>query len=434
MGTKGKTLGGSSAINFGNIIFPSKVGMNTWESLGNPGWGWDDFAPYIKKFHTGTGPSEQTRNFLKGVKWRQEDQGTSGPVRVSYGEDHLPYHAAWLETFKNLGFELTDDPIKGAGVGPFINPGAIDPETHTRSHAGIAYYKPVQRRHNLRVVTHAYVERIFLQQTDNLVMATGVQASIAGKRYDHPAPKEVILAAGASQSSQLLELSRIGDADRLQSFGINTLIDNKGVGENVQDHANVSFAYEVAEGMPSTDKMREPDFAASVMESFRKFGRGPYTVMPCVPAFMPYPDSEESRAALVSKITTPPQEAKMPGQRKQDEAIRQILDKNEPSCQYILSPGQISARAGTGPKEIYGPWHEGYFISITAILSYPLSRGSIHLQSSDPQDTPRIDYGLLRHPADLELLARHARWMDKIPQTEPLASLLKRGGQRLHDP
>jgi choline dehydrogenase-like flavoprotein len=142
--TKGKTIGGSSAINFGNIIFPSKVGINTWEALGNPGWGWDDFAAYIKEIHMGHGPLEKTREFLKGIKWNKGDQGASGPLQISYGKDYLPYHAAWLEKFKNLGFELTGDPIKGAGVGVFINPGGIDPERHTRSHAGVAYYAPMQ--------------------------------------------------------------------------------------------------------------------------------------------------------------------------------------------------------------------------------------------------------------------------------------------------
>lgn len=404
--------------------------------LGTLVGGWEDFAPYVKKFHTATGPSEKTRNYLKGLTWSASDQGTTGPVQISFGEDYyLPYHAAWLETFKNLGFELTEDPIKGGGVGAFISPGTIDPVTHTRSHAGVAYYPPsVQQRPNLRVVTNAHVEKVILQSDDELVSATGVQVLFSGKRYTIPANKEVIMAAGASQTPQLLELSGIGDAGLLQSFGVPVIIDNKGVGENLQDHANVSFAYEVAEGMPSADKSREPEFKAWAMGMY-KAGRGLLTMMPCVPAFMPHPDfSNEDLAALVSKIRDPMQEAKVPGLRRQYREIQQLLSKNQPSCQYILSPGQISARAGPGPKDIYGTKYPGYFISITAILSHPLSRGSVHMQSVGPQAPPMIDHGILRHPADLELLARRAMWMDKIPQAEPLASMLKKGGKRLHDP
>lgn len=262
-----------------------------------------------------------------------------------------------------------------------------------------------------------------------------MDASISGKQYTLAANKEVILAAGASQSPQILELSGIGDADILKSFGIHTIIDSKGVGENLQDHANLSFSYEVAKGMPSADRAREPDFAAQSMESFKKEGRGPLTTMPCVPAVIPYPGfSEESRRALLSKMINPAQETKVPGQLKQYEAIRRRLIQSKASCEYLLTPSQISARAGESTKEIYGLRHPGYFISLTAILSYPLSRGSVHLQSADPHAAPRIDNGILRHPADLELLSRHAMWMDKIPETEPLASLLKKGGKRLHTP
>lgn len=159
-GTKGKTLGGSSTINFGNVIFPSRAGVEACGSFGNPGWNWDAYEPYITKFHTATGPSEEVREYLKGLQWTEGDYGSTGPVQISFGKDYLPYHAAWIETIKELGYELTEEPIKGVGTGPFINPGTIDPKTHTRSHSGVAYYPPsVQQRPNLRVVTHAFVER-----------------------------------------------------------------------------------------------------------------------------------------------------------------------------------------------------------------------------------------------------------------------------------
>jgi choline dehydrogenase-like flavoprotein len=92
--------------------------------------------------------------------------------------------------------------------------------------------------------------------------ATGVQLSISGKEYTIPARKEFILAPGSSQTPQLLGLSGIGDAGLLRSYGIDAVIVLRGVGENLQDHANVSFAYEVADGMPSADGLREPEFAA----------------------------------------------------------------------------------------------------------------------------------------------------------------------------
>jgi choline dehydrogenase-like flavoprotein len=69
---------------------------------------------------------------------------------------------------------------------------------------------------------------------------------------------------------------------------------------------------------------------------------------------------------------------------------------------------------------------------MVAALSYPLSRGSVHIQSANPQDAPLIDHGMLRHPVDLKLHARHTMWLEKIAEAEPMASLLKKGGERLH--
>ncbi|OBT84043.1 hypothetical protein VE02_09042 [Pseudogymnoascus sp. 03VT05] len=158
LASQGRTLGGSSAINLGMVIYPSKVGMDAWEKLGNPGWGWDGVSPYIRKFHKAAAPSNEVRQFFQGMKYDLLDQGSDGPVQVSFGDQYMPYHGAWLGTFKALGYSQVEDPIKGAGTGPFVSPGAVDPTTHTRSHAGAAYFgDSVQARPNLRVVTGALV-------------------------------------------------------------------------------------------------------------------------------------------------------------------------------------------------------------------------------------------------------------------------------------
>ncbi|KAL1963012.1 hypothetical protein VTN77DRAFT_8760 [Rasamsonia byssochlamydoides] len=432
--SKGRTLGGSSAINLGMIVYPSKVGINGWKQLGNPGWGWDDLAPYIRKFQTATGPSQRDREFLKGIKYDQRDQGSDGPVQVSFCEEYMPYHAAWLETFKNLGFPLTEDPINGAGKGAFINPSAVDPNTRTRSHSGTAYFgESAQKRPNLRVVTGALVEKLLLRRKGDFVVATGVQASKGGNTYKILVTKDVILAAGATQTPQILELSGIGDADRLRAHGIDMVVDNKSVGENLQDHGSVSFGYEVADGMLSGDMVRNPDVAAEAMAKYQKDGSGPLGMVPFAAAFLSCLDAPpELRTQLQQQIDSG---EKPTAQKKQYEVLRQLLtDTDEPTAEYILAPFQMLPREGPCPKGIFGMSHPGHFITILCFLSYPLSRGSVHLQSADPKEPPAIDSGILLHPVDLELTARHAMWTEKIAETEPMASLLKKGGQRLHAP
>ncbi|KAJ5542443.1 hypothetical protein N7535_004863 [Penicillium sp. DV-2018c] len=438
LANKGRTLGGSSAIDLGMVIYPSRTGFNAWEALGNPGWGWNGISPYIRKFHTAAAPSNGNREFFRGMVHDQKDQGSSGPVQVSFGDQYMPYHSAWMDTFKALGYPQDDDPINGACTGPFVTPGAIDPITHTRSHSAAAYLTPdVQARSNLRVVTGALVEKILLEKRDDeeTAVATGVQLSRGSNVYTIKVGKEVILAAGATQSSQILELSGVGDEKILQSHGIPTIINNPGVGENLQDHGIVSFGYEVADGMPSGDMARDPAVAAAAMAAYQKDGSGPLGMVPLVSAFMPLVDtSDNERKNLLQQLRASIDNPDVPQtHKKQYEALQTILQNpNEPTAQYILAPFQLLPREGESTKRLFGLGHPGFFISLVSLLSYPLSRGSVHIQSSDPKAAPLIDNGILRHPVDLEIHARHSIWMDKIAETEPLASLLKKGGERLH--
>ncbi|KFY63367.1 hypothetical protein V496_03996 [Pseudogymnoascus sp. VKM F-4515 (FW-2607)] len=397
LASQGRTLGGSSAINLGMVVYPSK--------------------------------------FFEGMKYDLRDQGSDGPVQVSFGDQYMPYHGAWLETFKALGYSQIEDPIKGAGTGPFVSLSAVDPITHTRSHAGVAYFgESVQRRPNLRVVTGALVEKLIFEKRDNLVVATAVQVKKDGNTYQIPVKQEVILAAGATHTPHILELSGIGNADLLRSHGIEPVVNNPGVGENLQDHGAVLFGYEVADGLPSGDMARDPVVAAAAMAAYQKDGSGPLSMVPIVSAFMPCLDFPlDERAQLLQILDTHKSGETSPGQKKQFAAVRQILqDPNEPTAQYILAPFQILPGDGPSPKGIFGMGHPGFFISIGSLLSYPFSRGSVHLKSDDPKGSPMIDSGILCHPVDIELQARHSIWMEKIAETEPMASLLKTGGARLH--
>jgi choline dehydrogenase-like flavoprotein len=65
LANKGRTLGGSSAINLGMVVYPSRSGLNAWEALGNPGWGWEGLSPYIRKFQNRTPPSDANREFSR---------------------------------------------------------------------------------------------------------------------------------------------------------------------------------------------------------------------------------------------------------------------------------------------------------------------------------------------------------------------------------
>ncbi|KKY24066.1 putative aryl-alcohol dehydrogenase [Diplodia seriata] len=117
----GKVLGGSSAINLGMLMYPSQSDFDSWEKLGNAGWGWSSIAPYFRKFHTFTKPTgEELREGLMLDYMVEGAQGDSGPVQVSFGgaDGSAPFSKAWPRAFSALNLEMTGDPITGIASGP----------------------------------------------------------------------------------------------------------------------------------------------------------------------------------------------------------------------------------------------------------------------------------------------------------------------------
>ncbi|PWY88278.1 aryl-alcohol dehydrogenase [Aspergillus heteromorphus CBS 117.55] len=383
---RGRTLGGSSAINLGMAIYPR-----------NSGWNWGCLSGYIRKSQTFTPPSDEIRDQLSLDYIDPAVQGTSGPVHVSFGNGPFSaFNAAWPRTFDALNHRLTGDPI----------------------HAGVAYYDDeAAQRINLRVVTEALVERIILDKTrEGDVIATGVQfVGKDGIRRAISAATEVIMAAGAIKTPHLLELSGIGNADLLQTHGIEPLINNPNVGENLQEHGFVPFSWEVADGQVTGEALRDPEIAKVAMEAWQSSGAGPLGLCPISSAFMTLPELRDGELQGL---------------------LKRYLDKEVPqsrTAQYQILR-QLLEDAPAPRESIYGMSEPECFVSIVAVLNRPFSRGFVHLSSPDPTVLPIFDPKMLSHPLDLELQARHVRWLETLAETEPMASLLKPNGRRLHHP
>ncbi|KAL8847231.1 MAG: hypothetical protein Q9221_007718 [Calogaya cf. arnoldii] len=437
---RGKTVGGSSAINVGLMVYPSKSGLDSWEKLGNEGWNFETLRPYYRKFHTYTTPSKAVQELLALDYMDESLQGTTGPIKVSFGDFHSPIHKKWPETFKRLNMALTGDPLTGLGVGGHSNPASIDATSKTRSHAGVEYYSPdVRKRTNLRLVTEAMAEKVVFTKTeDGQVSATGVQfSSKEGERLTANANKEVILAAGAFQSPQLLELSGIGSRPLLERLGIEPIIDNPSVGENLQDHAMATISLEVEDGIPTADLLRDPKIFTAAIEEYNNSKTGVLTSGTYSTAFMPMVDFlEEDGQAKLSQLLDQylKNDAPLtfPAQKQQYELLRTMLEsKDDSSAHYCMFASQANIDAEGGPSKYIQPTTEGNYVSLLAALNHPFSRGSVHIDSADAKDAPIIDPKYLSHPLDNEILARHIQYFETLVRTEPLASVLKKDGRRI---
>lgn len=233
---KGKVLGGSSSINGLLYIRGQHEDYDGWRDSGCEGWGYRDVLPYFRR------SEDQERG-------ENEWHGVGGPQAVSDFSDRHPLSAAMLEACVEAGIPRSDD-INGAeqeGVTWF----QLFTKNGRRCSTAVGYLHPVMGRPNLRVETNALVTRVLLEGR----RAVGVEFRRGGERHIARARAEVILAAGAVASPQLLEVSGIGRGSLLQQHGIPVVADLPGVGENLQDHYMIGAQWRVKRGYVTVNEL-----------------------------------------------------------------------------------------------------------------------------------------------------------------------------------
>ncbi|KAI0202704.1 glucose-methanol-choline oxidoreductase-like protein [Astrocystis sublimbata] len=429
----GRTLDGSSAVNGQVFLATSKLNIDTWGELGNPGWDWDVLAPYFRKSFTLDLPPPDTRvhghYHLDHVD--PEVNGANGPIRVSFpGDTDNPFPKAWVNTMRGLGHGISGDPFSGNVTGAFTNAASVDSTTRQRSDANTGYLKPVQDRKNLVVITGAHVQRVILNGSFPEVVATGVQYLHNGETKTAHAKREVILSAGTIHSPKILELSGIGDPELLSSLGIPVIVANKYVGENLQDHPMTGLSFEVQDGLKTLDDLLRQDATAteSAMKDYAESRSGPLATGGVISyALLGLEDTlPDDLLPHTSELTD--EHPLLPAQLKYYTLILQTPSEATATFCGQASQGNFGAEAGS--SLLQSGFLPGNYFTIAVYNLQPLSRGSVHIRSVDAFDAVKLDPGYLRHPLDLEMLARHMAYVSTIVSQEPLASLLKPGGRR----
>ena len=439
---QGRALGGTSALNAEAFIAPSENGINHWGDSGNPGWDWQTMSAYYEKCRTPIVPPEEVcAHFGLDYLLERNDESGSGPIKTSYtGILENPLGKAWADTFQTLNYGLTDDPFSGGATGGFANATTVDPATKERSYSASAYFSPVQNRPNLRLLTGSEVEQITLDNKSGLAVANGVVVTKDGERQVFTPKREVILAAGTMNSPKILELSGIGNRDILQSHGIDVVIENPNVGETLQDHPMTGISFEVKEDVETLDGLirQDPKAIGAAMEAYQINKSGPFSGASINSfAFMPVVQfqSSDGRLALNHLLETQLPRQSKTGQSTEEEFVGSVISSaDKSSVVYLMFAAQANFGAEASDIED-DPKREkpGNYITICALLSYPLSRGSVHIRSASIKDKPTIDPNFLNHPLDLEVFAYHLQFLESLSTTEPLKSLLKPQGLRIPD-
>ncbi len=228
---RGKVLGGSSSINGMVYVRGAPQDFDRWKDEGADGWSYADVLPYFRRAENRRGGGDAYR-------------GDGGALNTSFGDMTNPLYTAFVEAGRQAGYPVTDD-YNGRQFEGF---GRMDMTVHNgrRWSTANAYLRPAMNRPNLRVETHAFVDRILFEGRQ----AVGVAWRRKGVAYRARAGRDTILSAGSINSPKLLKLSGIGPAAELQEHGIAVVADRPGVGENLQDH--LEFYFQIASREPIT--------------------------------------------------------------------------------------------------------------------------------------------------------------------------------------
>lgn len=222
--SEGRALGGGGSINGLIFLRGDRCDYDGWRALGNPGWGYADVLPAFRAIETFQGPPDPER-------------GTQGPIHVRNQPDHYALDQAFIDAAVQSGAPLIDDFNRGTteGAGYY----QINTKNGRRSSSATACLQPALKRPNLVVLSRAHATRILFKDKE----AVGVEFLRNGTTQKVAARREVILAAGAYHSPQLLQLSGVGPKELLGRHGITPVHHLPGVGENFQNHYNLTVSY-----------------------------------------------------------------------------------------------------------------------------------------------------------------------------------------------
>ncbi len=358
---RGKTLGGSSSINAMIYIRGHQSDYDDWENRGNAGWGFKDVLPYFKKSEH----NEQIDNEL---------HGQNGPLNVSDSFSNNPIHELFIQAGKEQGHAVNTD-FNGSsqeGIGRY----QLTQKDGHRFSAAKAYLDPIQSRPNLTVLTNARATKINLEGK----RATNVDVQHKQNKINIAANKEVLLAAGAFQSPQLLLLSGIGAEHKITPHNIKLEHELPGVGANLVDHPDYTSVHK------SSNKQSigiSPSGTATVFKEMLRY--------------------RKSSTGLLSS-----------NYAESGAFLKTDANLSRPDIQLHFVAGIVDDH---GRK-----LHLGHGISCHTCVLRPKSRGSVSLSSNDPFADPAIDIGFLKEDADVETLLNGYKITREILHSSALQS------------
>jgi choline dehydrogenase-like flavoprotein len=400
----GNVVGGGSVVNGMAFDRASAADYDAWERLGNVGWNWNNLLPYFKKSTTFTPPSLlHTAAF--GITYDASYYGTNGPIQASFPNFEYPDVATIWAAYKGQGVPLPKEHASGNAVGAFWTPTSLRPLTQTRSHARNGYYDPVKSRSNLILATGTTVNEILFDQNFFTgYKAKGVQyVSRSDKTVKQVyASREVIMAAGAVFTPQLLQLSGLGPKDVLNAAGVRVKKDMPAVGANMQDHPNANMAFDL-KNLAILNPLSGliPALNASAWLQYNTDRTGPITqAHGSSLAFLSLQTISSKYESIVSSIKSQNARSFLPSVYA-DSKLLAGFTKQRAIIADLHS--RADAAVAEFPMVAFG-------LAIGA-LQRPLSRGTITLNPQNKYAPPVVQFNTFQNPVDRAIIAEMVRWL-----------------------
>ena len=360
---RGRGLGGSSSINGLIYIRGQPEDYDRWADAGNAGWSWKDVLPYFIRSESNS-------------RGASEFHGGSGPQWCS---DITPKHElmdAIIRAGEELGVPRTDDFNAGRqqGVGYY----QLFTRAGWRCSTAVGYLRPARARANLEVRTDSQATRLLLDRG----RTTGVEYRRAGRMESVRASREVILAAGAIQSPQLLQLSGIGPGALLHEHGIPVVVDSPGVGENLQDHLQIRAIYKVSKPITTNDELSSLFGRMRMGLQWLLMRSGPLAI-------------GINHGGLFTRV---------------------LPESRTPDIQYHFAA--LSADVAGGAPH---PWSGCTF---SACQLRPESRGSVRITSRDPFQAPAMRPNYLSEALDRRCAIESLKFTRRLASTDALRPYL----------
>ncbi len=361
---RGKLLGGSSAINGMAFVRGQARDFDTWAQMGNRGWSYADVLPFFKRMESYQGGADEFR-------------GRNGPLRVTNPAPRDKLLATLIAAAGQCGIVHNPDYNGASQDGIAMSQATI--AAGRRMSTARCYLDPARKRSNLHIETGALAEALLLDGT----RCTGVRYAVPGGTREARAAREVVVCGGTINSPQLLELSGIGQPERLRDLGIAVRHALAGVGENLRDHYAPRTRWAIgARGATYNDR-----------------GRGLGLVGQALRYAMFQP-------SMLSMVAAP---------------LRAFVRSREGLEAPDVLLGWVPMLTEPGPTGPRLSRQSG--MTCYAHPMRPESRGQIHIVSAEPGRPPAIRFNFLSAPVDAEITARAIRIARAVMTAPAMAPL-----------